>query len=45
MRKLWLVLLASGLLLLFACSAADQSKNATDKPQGGEAAAASTASP
>jgi hypothetical protein len=36
MRKLWLVLLASGLQLLFACKAADPSKNATTPEQKGD---------
>jgi pimeloyl-ACP methyl ester carboxylesterase len=39
MRKLWLVLLASGLLLLFACRAADPSKNATTPEQKGDSKA------
>jgi pimeloyl-ACP methyl ester carboxylesterase len=39
LRKLWLVLLASGLLLLLACRATDPSKNATNPEQKGDSKA------
>jgi hypothetical protein len=39
MRKLWLVLLASGLLLLFAYRAADPPKNTTTPEQKGDSKA------
>ncbi len=39
MRKLWLVMLASGLLSLFACMAAEPSKYATTPEQKGDSKA------
>jgi hypothetical protein len=39
MRKLWPALLASGLLSMFACRAAEPSKNATTPEQKGDSKA------